>query len=88
MNNIKTGGPAFPTMTQDIDCDGHAYSYMVGGITMRDYFAARAMHGMLANIDLYHASISVAAQDGKLPAESISESAYEIADAMIAARGE
>ena len=32
MSNIDDGGPAFPTE-----------AFMVGGMTLRDYFAAKAM---------------------------------------------
>ena len=64
MNNINTGGPAFPF--------GTAFA----GMTLRDYFAAKALQGVLADPDLVMSKHEIAA------------CAYEIADAMIQARGE
>ena len=62
MSEIKTGGPAFPKG------DG-----VYRGMTLRDYFAAKALQGMSADI-----SDEVRA----------ARWCYEMADAMIQARGE
>jgi hypothetical protein len=63
--------PAFPSPNNvragDIITGGHA------GMTLRDYFAAKAMQGMLA-------------AQAKASIERRSEVAYEIADAMLEAR--
>jgi len=59
-----TGGPAFPW-------DGNGDD----GMTLRDYFAAKAMAGMLAHEDSYIYQ----------PIE-IADKAYVIADAMIKER--
>ena len=40
MSNIETGGPAFPTEHTDT-------SGLFDGMTLRDYFAAKAMQGLL-----------------------------------------
>jgi len=48
------------------------------GMTLRDYFAAKAMQGMLSNSDLY-------SQDGRFHNGNF-EMAYEVADAMLKAR--
>lgn len=61
------GGPAFPTMT-----DG---GYAFGGMTLRDYFAAKAMAGLLAHgfpDDAYR--------------EILANRSYLMADAMLAER--
>ena len=58
-----TGGPAFPF--------GTAFA----GMTMRDYFAAKAMHAFLMRPSSMTA-----------PDEVIAEAAYDTADAMIKAR--
>jgi len=63
----KTGGPAFP---RDHAYDGH------NGMTLRDYFAAKAMQGMLAN-DI---------ECGPEQVPIIVASAYVLADAMLKAR--
>ena len=75
---IDTGGPAFPVV-------GHWYGDKLGGqlahgMTLRDYFAAKAMQGLLASNaehDIDDAEIFVA----------IGKASYDIADAMIAERG-
>ena len=69
----KTGGPAFPYSgvhkgeKENLIVDSH-------GMTMRDYFAAKAMQGRLANPDWL-------CSDDRTATE-----AYQIADAMLRAR--
>ena len=72
MSTTNTGGPAFPTPRYE---RGDMYSL---GMTLRDYFAAKAMQGMLACSNL----------DAKLKADAglIATSAYQFADAMLKAR--
>ena len=62
MSEAITGGPAFPCHT----------IAMHEGMTLRDYFAAKAMQSLLA--------------DQKWNGDSISADAYEMADAMMKAR--
>ena len=65
MSNTNTGGPAFP----GVDELGDPYN----GMTLRDYFAAKAMQGILA--------------DPNTPEiMDIAGAAYEAADAMLRAR--
>ena len=64
MSNTNTGGPAFP---QQDDASGSE------GMTLRDYFAAKAMQGLLAG---------TTTSDGLV----IVKDAYAIADAMLKAR--
>ena len=63
MSYEKTGGPAFPVKMGCVE----------DGMTLRDYFAAKAMLGF----------ITVEVQQ-----ERIAKWAYEIADAMLEARGQ
>lgn len=71
---IKTGGPAFPETSPD-PLGGNA---QVSGMTMRDYFAAKAIQGFLA---------SFAGADCRMPTpEQLAHDAYQQADAMIAER--
>lgn len=63
MSNTKTGGHAFPT-SQIADSDG---------MTLRDYFAAKAMQGLM---------------DAAMPMPEIADAAYAMADAMLKARDE
>jgi hypothetical protein len=60
---INDGGPAFPT----------AFQMHSKGMTLRDYFAADALHGLLA-LDNY----------GKW--DELAKCSYRISDAMIKAR--
>ncbi|MGR4047894.1 hypothetical protein [Kosakonia cowanii] len=72
----QTGGPAFPqsgVCTPEINSwDSHDFGGR--GLSMRDYFAAKAMQGKLSNPDWI-------ASDERTAIE-----AYEIADAMLRAR--
>lgn len=78
--SINNGGPAFPvsTMVEERTAgyghqDGPA-TYQFGGMTLRDYFAAKAMQGVLATHP---------------PASELGmfvQYAYRIADAMLAER--
>ena len=70
MSDTKTGGPAFPFV-----CDAD-FDYGTG-MTLRDYFAAKAMQGMLA--------CPVQPQSG---ADMYARDAYFVADAMLKAREE
>jgi hypothetical protein len=77
MSTIKDGGPAFP---RTYNGDGH------NGATLRDYFAAKAMQGLIAQGG---ASVQKHVAEGVLiiPArQGIPLLAYEYADAMLAAR--
>ncbi|NMU88378.1 hypothetical protein HGQ98_00555 [Achromobacter ruhlandii] len=76
MSTINDGGPAFPALYE-----GSTRPDAMG-MTLRDYFAAKAMHGWLSSYgpDDKH---PVAAGD----ADSVAQRAYAMADAMLAARG-
>lgn len=75
MSEINDGGPAFPY--EERDAVGMPLKDYFG-ITMRDYFAAKALQGMLADLpnSLY----------GLDWVEKTAKSAYAIADAMLVAR--
>jgi hypothetical protein len=68
MNN--TGGPAFPSAA----FEQHEYT----GMTLRDYFAAKAMQG--------YAQYSAANSKSVFSDQQLAEDAYLIADAMLKAR--
>lgn len=68
MNLKDKGGPAFPAHHFDMADDEH-------GMTLRDYFAAMAMQGMLA--------CPIQPQSD---AEMFARDAYKISDAMIKER--
>jgi hypothetical protein len=70
MSNIETGGPAFPLVAE-------AHEHVIStGMTLRDYFAAKALQGGLAH--------NRPAAD----AEGWAKWAYKMADAMLKARSQ
>ena len=73
MSNTNTGGPAF---AQQLECNRDGYA-VTGGMTLRDYFAAKAMQGILAATLTPN---TVWSQD------EAAETAYNVADAMLKAR--
>ena len=73
-NEINTGGPAFPTTKE------HRFNQGGLGMTMRDYFAAKALPSILAP----NPSTGQYAQIDDFPACAVV--AYAMADAMIKER--
>ena len=76
------GGPAFP-VSWDIDGD-------LNGMSLRDWFAGRAMQGIVSSIDSednYLRLRNHAMADGLTVSQWIARDAYKQADAMLAARG-
>ena len=75
MINPKTGGPAFPSEYFDPQLQR---SRAVNGMTLRDYFAAKAMQGELA---------AQSAESGHYEnMDALAVLAYRVADAMLKAR--
>lgn len=68
----ETGGPAFPRT--GFDLGGADVWPPVDGMTLRDYFAAKAMQGLLA-ADFQYAHIN-----------DVATLAHQLADAMLAER--
>ena len=71
MSTINDGGPAFATQLET-NRDGYA---ITGGMTLRDYFAAKAMQGLCAH-----------PESPDWDESDIAKSAYDQADAMLKAR--
>lgn len=75
MSNTNTGGPAFPHVHLPVPgYDPHEVRQTLtgGGMTLRDYFAAKAMSAIVTC--------------GDDVADDIASKAYIIADAMLKAR--
>lgn len=66
MTEKETGGPAFPCL--DSNANGHE------GLTIRDYFAAKAMQGLIS------------AENWTGYIRKTAEEAYQMADAMLKER--
>ena len=71
---IETGGHAFPAMNDN--------GYWVGGMTLRDYFAAQAMQGLCAREDGKGFDFLTFPDDPM----RVAHWAYDVADEMIKAR--
>ena len=71
--NSRNGGPAFPVHPEIIPHRDHDFA----GMSLRDYFAAKAMQGMAGS----HAYCERGWDQADLAGQ-----AYEIADAMLKAR--
>jgi hypothetical protein len=72
MSNTNTGGPAFPTKAYDLE---RQTLVREEGMTLRDYFAAKAMQGIIStNTSFLHNP------------EQLAKKAFEFADAMLKAR--
>lgn len=85
MSTIKDGGPAFPCSQHRnekyMDEDGYGrtrtVTVSIGGMTLRDYFAAHALQS-IAYADAYSLDQGVVVK--------LASTAYRYADAMLAAR--
>ncbi len=81
------GGSAFPSHEIEMRWSDNAAAevpriYTDGGMSMRDYFAAAAMQGMLARNNLQYLP-----ENEHIPQEdAIAETAYNVADAMLKER--
>jgi len=72
-DNIKDGGPAFPSLGE-----GHGNpAYHSPGMSLRDWFAGQALAGLMAGIDKFK-EMDVA--------EAAASFSYLVADAMLKAR--
>lgn len=102
MIRIEDGGPAFP-----VEVSAGADGYLVGrqtgsqsgyatGISIRDYFAAKAMQGLIEGYDFEIRELShgknrtgfddFPEMDAPTFAQSLATESYLIADAMLKAR--
>jgi len=74
MNDTKTGGPAFAV--------AELANIKWEGMTLRDYFAAKALQGLLANPKLSNEIL----KHGGAVGGWIEDSAWAFSDAMLKAR--
>ena len=73
MSNTNTGGPAFPLEYFDAQL---SQNRVLTGMTLRDYFAAKAMQGAIAS----------SSDQLDFGPDLGAAWAYQVADAMLAAR--
>lgn len=75
MSKLNDGGPAFPVNHNKTVDEFLAHS----GMTLRDYFAAKALNGLLSQLN---DDVGI----GPAPDKQLSRLAYWYADAMLAER--
>ena len=76
MSNTNTGGPAFPVPVNALND--------MEGMTLRDYFAAKAMQIMW---DAYDKGYCGVIDPDTFDNKTLATGAYQIADAMLKAKG-
>jgi len=77
----KDGGPAFPSSVADIhNIASTSVDFGLAGMSLRDYFAAKAMAADMA------ARLSECASDRDIVIDRIASNSYRMADAMLKAR--
>jgi len=77
MSNKETGGSAFP-VSEVVNKNGETIQYPEPGMTLRDYFASKALDGYLS-------SMSGDVEPAEF-ASRIAADCYVLADAMLKAR--
>ena len=80
-NHKDDGGPAFPT--GDYYADEDTFVSAMHGMSLRDYFAAKALQALISKTPL----TTSGELHERLP-EACAVGAYDYADAMLKARGE
>lgn len=75
----ETGGQAFPRQQWEYDGQNNVLQYQEEGMTLRDYFAAKAMQGMLSNPGMWDLL-------NERHAQLVAKDAFIMADAMLKAR--
>lgn len=75
MDDTKNGGPAFPRAAHEGET---TKSGLQNGMSLRDYFAAKAMAGMIGGDPEWAQAMNY---------EQLALRSYDIADAMLSARG-
>lgn len=85
MKEINTGGPAFPVVAEN------GLGHVADGMTLRDWFAGKALVGLLAEPIARGSESTICyladSQPGDTGGSRIARAAYLMADGMIAARG-
>ena len=101
MSKINDGGPAFP-VSYYVNTDGETFESSIQGMALRDYFAAKAMQGLIiegmksrAIAAIRKANDDCGIEEGEAHDSAVESSnfivateAYMLADAMLKAREE
>ena len=82
---INDGGPAFPINNNDVITQIIKHGGHPEGMSLRDYFAAKAMQGLISACN--SEGIWTGCGDKKMN-DNMAITAYMVADSMLKARGE
>lgn len=82
MSKTNTGGPAFPN--EGFNGWGEPFK----GMTLRDYFAAKAMNGILETAIDWFPTHKPPNEESLALFADLAQDSYAIADAMLEARGQ
>lgn len=82
MSRQENGGQAFPRQQWEYDGQSNVLQYQEEGMTLRDYFAAKAMAAIVRRWDGH----SFGGGPESPQYKELAEDAYYIADAMLRAR--
>jgi hypothetical protein len=85
-DEIDDGGPAFPHYRQWEDRKGYTETDIADGMTLRDYFAAKAMAALLCQ--MLDGDVGMYDPNDPEQATTLAHLSYQAADAMLKARGE
>lgn len=81
MSEINDGGPFHPMTKMEV---GHPDMHK--GVSVRDFFAAQALIGILCDASGRNTATAMAVEKNDEPANAIANIAYGLADAMLLAR--
>jgi hypothetical protein len=82
MSNLDNGGQAFPRQQWEYDGHNNVLQYQENGMTLRDYFAAKAMQAFITGAMSDGTKLRTGDGDDKV----VAKAAYIIADAMLKGR--
>lgn len=87
--SFEVGGPAFPQAVMNDEGEIY-YFHDWHGMSLRDYFAAKAMNGYISGVlsdqSMSELLLHVAKERGLTSEKYFAEKSYAIADAMLEAR--
>ena len=79
---IDDGGPAFPELCTN-GSNGDYWTSTIGGMSLRDYFAAKALHAAWCTWDAGYFDLN---KNSETAVSDIATLSYQMADAMLKAR--
>ena len=85
LNNMSKNPPAFPADFKEKTEEDYKITHFMG-MTLRDYFAGKAMQGVVADSKGMMALYEIAKENGNHLTIAVAECAYAYAEAMLKER--